>query len=57
MDTGDSLFSNEAEVEDLVATELHNEDGVFPVAIGVVVHDRHHSSVSVLLVRSQLDVV
>jgi len=55
--TGDSLFSNEAEVQDLVATELHNEDGVFPVAVDVVVLDRHHASVSVLLVRSQLDVV
>ena len=55
MEAADTLFSNEAEIKDLVATKSHNENRVFFFAIHIDVLDRHDSSV--LLIRSQLDVV
>ena len=55
MEAANTFLSDETEIEDLVATESHDENRVLLLAINIDVLDRHHSSV--LLIRGQLDVV
>ena len=55
MEAANTFLSDETEIENLVATESHDENRILLLAINIDVLDRHHSSV--LLIRGQLDVV